>query len=245
MKRPVLYRQITQNLLHKIQSGVWAVGENLPSEQYLCKDLGVSRQTVRHALKSLQDSGHIHRQQGAPTKVISKSQPRRFSQSFNSLGEILNYPRNTYRQNHIEEYIECDESLQRILQAPIGSAWYHIGAVRLEEESNLRLAWTDIYMLQQFAKLTNLNEHSHAMVYAQIEEHFGISIAQAEVEIHASSFSKKHAELLGVAFGAPSLVVVRRYFDKEGNPFEISVTQHPENRYTFKMNLRSTPHHEN
>ena len=71
MKRPVLYRQITQNLLHKIQSGVWAVGENLPSEQYLCKDLGVSRQTVRHALKSLQDSGHIHRQQGAPTIALN------------------------------------------------------------------------------------------------------------------------------------------------------------------------------
>jgi GntR family transcriptional regulator len=239
-KRPVLYRQVATQLVDRIQSGFWKVGDNLPSENLLSKEFGVSRQTIRQALQFLQESGYIHRHQGSATKVISTSQPRVFSQSFNSLGEILNYPRNTYRQNHIEEYVECDEQLQKILQAPIGSAWYHIGAVRLEEETNIKLAWTDIYILQKFAKLTQLKDHAREMVYTQIEKHFGVSIAYADVEISSSKLSRKHAKLLGVNADTSSLIVLRRYFDKEGNPFEISMTQHPENLYTFKMNLRSS-----
>lgn len=239
-KRPILYKSIAKDILEKIQLGVWAVGDNLPSEVDLCKTLKVSRQTIRHSLQYLQDSGYIHRQQGAATKVISTSSPRRFSQSFNSLGEILNYPRNTYRTNHIEEYIECDERLQKLLDSPLGSAWYHIGAIRLEEESNLRLAWTDIYMLSQFAKLTQNKNHVQQMVYAQIEEEYGVSMEKADVEIFASTLKNEPAELLGVPPGSPCLVVIRRYYDKDGKAFEISVTQHPEHRYTFKMSLRSS-----
>jgi len=239
-KRVILYRQVAEQLVDQIQSGIWSVGDNLPSENQLAADFKVSRQTVRQALQFLQENGYIYRHQGAATKVISTSQPRKFSQSFNSLGEILNYPRNTYRESHIEEYVECDENLQKILRAPIGSAWYHIGAVRLEEETNIKLAWTDIYILQKFAKLTQMKDHSREMVYSQIEKHFGVSIAHADVEISSSRLAKKHAELLGVQTGSSSLVVLRRYFDQEGNPFEISMTHHPENRYTFKMNLRSS-----
>ena len=239
-KRVVLYRQVAEQLVNQVQSGVWSVGDNLPSENQLATDFEVSRQTVRQALQFLQENGYIYRHQGAATKVISTSQPRKFSQSFNSLGEILNYPRNTYRESHIEEYLECDQDLQKILQAPIGSAWYHIGAVRLEEETNIKLAWTDIYILQKFAKLTQMKDHSREMVYSQIEKHFGVSIAHADVEISSSRLTKKHAELLGAQTGSSSLIVLRRYFDQEGNPFEISMTHHPENRYTFKMNLRSS-----
>ena len=239
-KRPVLYRQVADQLVDKIQAGFWKVGENLPSENHLSQEFKVSRQTVRQALQFLQENGYIYRHQGSATKVISTSQPRKFSQSFNSLGEILNYPRNTYRENHTEEYIECDEHLQKILQAPLGSAWYHIGAVRLEEETNIKLAWTDIYILQKFAKLTQLKDHATEMVYAQIEKHFGVSIAHAEVEISSSKLSQQHAKLLGVNPDSSSHIVLRRYFDKDGNPFEISMTHHPENLYTFKMNLRSS-----
>ena len=239
-KRPVLYKEVVNHILSNIQSGVWAVGDNLPSEAELCTRLQVSRQTIRHALQNLQESGYIHRQQGAATKVISTSSPRVLSQSFNSLGEILNYPRNTYRKNHIEEYVECDANLQKLLDAPIGSAWFHIGALRLEEDSDLRLAWTDIYILQQFAKLTQNKNHGHHMVHAQIEEEYGVTMAKADVEIYASTLKKQPADLLGVAEGSPCLVVVRKYYDVDGQPFEISITQHPEHRYTFKMHLRSS-----
>lgn len=243
MARTTLHSQVAQRILSHIQEGTWPVGSNLPSEPALCEEFGVSRHTLRHALRSLQESGHIYRSQGAATRVVSRSEPRRYTQSFNSLKEILSYPRNTYRENHIEEFVECDAELQPMLKAPVGSAWYHIGAVRKEEQSNLALAWTDIYISHQFARITKLPEHTHAMVYEQIEQHYGVGIDRAEIDIYASSILPEHENLLQVKPHTPCLVVVRRYFDKKGDPFEVTITRHPENRYTYSTELKSSATH--
>ncbi|MGA0068420.1 MAG: GntR family transcriptional regulator, partial [Miltoncostaeaceae bacterium] len=47
------YRAIASNLA----SGRWPPGSLLPSERALAEELGVSRTTLRHALKELADAG--------------------------------------------------------------------------------------------------------------------------------------------------------------------------------------------
>jgi GntR family transcriptional regulator len=234
-----LHGRLADNFTHRIRSGQWPVGASLPSEKELCEENQVSRHTLRHALKTLQDLGLIDRRQGAASKVISCNPPRVYSQDFNTLREVLRYPRNTYRENRLERHIECDDVLQNTLKAPLGSSWYHIGAVRREQQSDLALAWTDIYILHRFARVAKLKNHAHEMVFEQIDRHFGVSIDRAEIEIHASSFTREQAKMLDVAPGSPCLVIVRRYFDSKGDPFEVTVTRHPENRFTFSMELKS------
>jgi hypothetical protein len=34
--------------------------------------------------------------------------------------------------------------------------------------------------------------------------------------------------------------VIRRYFDSKGEPFEVTVTHHPENRFVYNMEVRSS-----
>lgn len=230
--------RLTEELATRIRSGEWPVGSSLPSETALSKEVGVSRHTLRHALKTLQERGFIELRQGAPSRVISSTQPRVYSQDFNTLRDVLRYPRNTYRENKFERYVECDSALQSLLKSPLGSSWYQIGAVRLEEESKLAVAWTDIYILHKFARVAKMKGHAREMVFEQIERHFDVSIDRAEIEIRASSLSPEHAQLLDVAPGSPCLVIVRRYFDNNGDPFEITVTRHPEIRFTFAMELR-------
>ena len=234
-----LHARLTEEFVQRIRSGQWPVGASLPSEKELCEQTRVSRHTLRHTLKTLQDRGLIDRRQGAASKVISATQPRVYSQDFNSLRDILRYPANTYRENLIELYVECDTELQDTLKAPIGSSWYQIGAVRRDEQSNLALAWTDIYILNKFSRVTKLKNHAHEMVFEQIERHFGVAIDRAEIEIQASSLSREHARLLAVPPGSPCLVIIRRYFDAKGDPFEVTVTRHPEKRFTFHMELKS------
>lgn len=234
-----LHGRLTNDLLSRIRGGDWPVGSSLPSEKVLCAQTGVSRHTLRHALKTLQERGFIERHQGASSKVISSTQPRVYSQDFNTLRDILRYPRNTYRENRTERYVECDATLQTTLRSPLGSSWYQIGAVRRDEQSKSALAWTDTYILSKFARVTKLKSHSRDMVFEQIERHFDVSIDRAEIEVNASSFSAEHAKLLGCAAGAPCLVILRRYFDSKGDPFEVTVTRHPEKRFTFSMELNN------
>lgn len=234
-----LHGRLTEALMQGIRSGQWPVGTSLPPEKTLREQYAVSRHTLRHALKNLQNKGLVECRQGAATKVISSNQPRVYSQDFNTLRDVLRYPRNTYRENRHESLVECDAQLQSLLMAPVGTSWYHIGAIRRDAQSDLALAWTDIYILNKFARVTKLKNHDREMVFEQIERHFGVSIDRAEIEIYAASLSKEHAKLLAAPVGSPCLVIVRRYFDNLGNPFEVTVTRHPENRFVFNMELKN------
>lgn len=236
-----LHEKLAQDLLGRIRSGAWPVGSELPSEKVLCEEAGVSRHTLRHALRTLQERGFIERRQGAASKVLSCTQPRVYSQDFNTLRDVLRYPGNTYRENKTEGYVECDAKLQPILKAPLGTSWYHIGAVRRDEQSGLALAWTDIHIQHKFARVTKLRNHEREMVYEQIERHFGVSIERAEIQIDVDVLAPAMAKLLDVAPGSPCLVITRRYFDAKGDPFEVTVTRHPQHRFTFSMELKGVP----
>jgi DNA-binding GntR family transcriptional regulator len=234
-----LHGQLAEQLVRRIRAGEWPVGSLLPSEKVLSEEAGVSRHTLRHALRKLRERGLIEVRQGAPSKVLSSTQPRVYSQHFNTLNDVLRYSSTTFRRNKLEEYVECDAALQPILRAPIGSSWYHIGATRYDEQSKVPLAWTDIYIQSRFARVAKLKNHEREMVFEQIERNFGVAIDRAEVEVQIGSFTKEHAQQLGVPARAPCLVVVRRYFDKSGAPFEVSVTRHIAGRFTLTMELRS------
>jgi DNA-binding GntR family transcriptional regulator len=234
-----LHGRLAEQLLERIRSGEWPVGATLPSENELSQAAGVSRHTLRHTLRTLETRGFIERRQGAPSKVISSTEPRIFSQDFNSIKDLLRYPRNTYRDNRVERAIECNTALQPVLKAPVGSSWFHIGAVRREEGTRTVLAWTDIYIQHRFARVVKTPNHNREMVFEQIERLFGVAIERAEVEVQASLIGREHAALLDAPVGSACLVVTRRYFDRQGNPFEVTVTRHPENRFSFGLELKS------
>jgi DNA-binding GntR family transcriptional regulator len=238
MKAKPLHARVAGDLTRRVQAGEWPVGASLPSENALAARASVSRHTIRHALRALRDRGLIEMRQGVPAKVISWTQPKVYSQDFNSLRDVLRYPGSTLRHNKIQRYVQCDAGLQPILKAPVGSSWYHIGAVRCDAATDRPLAWTDIYIQGRFARVTRLKNHEREMVFEQIERHFGVSIDRAEVEVNVTVFSKEDAKHLDVAAGAPALAILRRYFDGAGASFEVSVTRHVADRFTLSMELR-------
>jgi DNA-binding FadR family transcriptional regulator len=64
-----LYRQIADQLRAAIQAGAWKVGERLPAERDLAKQLGVSRPSVREALIALEVEGHVEVRTGSGVYV--------------------------------------------------------------------------------------------------------------------------------------------------------------------------------
>ena len=233
-----LYKALANALAQRIYEGDWAVGSNLPSEAELCKGFEASRHTLRHALQNLERDGLVLRRQGVPTQVISRQKVRRFTQSFNSPIDILSYPRNTYRKNIIEEFIELDKPLSEMIGGAVGSSWYHIGGIRKQRDSEQVIAWTDIYILPQFASLTSDPEHSQVMVFEQIEKKYGTRIDRAEVDVYAVGAPVDIAKKLEIKAHDPCLVIVRRYFDNQDKLFEVTFTYHPHNKYTYKMEFK-------
>jgi DNA-binding GntR family transcriptional regulator len=56
----------------RIESGLWRPGQRLPTEPELAASFGVSRATLREALKSLQEDGFLTRTRGAGTYVTHR-----------------------------------------------------------------------------------------------------------------------------------------------------------------------------
>jgi len=67
-----LYLQVIDRLKSDIETGVFKENEKLPSEFELSKSLGVSRATLREALRLLEEENVIVRRHGVGTFVNPK-----------------------------------------------------------------------------------------------------------------------------------------------------------------------------
>lgn len=70
-----LVDQALEQLRARINSGVWAIGQRLPTEPELAAELGISRNTVREAMRVLAFSGLIEIRQGDGSYLRAKVDP--------------------------------------------------------------------------------------------------------------------------------------------------------------------------
>lgn len=70
-----LVDQALEQLRLRIAQGVWAIGERLPTEPELSAELGISRNTVREAMRVLAFSGLIDIRQGDGSYLRSITDP--------------------------------------------------------------------------------------------------------------------------------------------------------------------------
>jgi len=76
-KEPITRKSLSQEvaalLQQKIQNGIFAEGDKLPTEPELMEQFAVGRSTIREAVKYLAQSGYVNVQQGLGTFVKSAS----------------------------------------------------------------------------------------------------------------------------------------------------------------------------
>jgi len=74
-----LWYQVEEAIRAIVKSGEWATGDQIPAEDRLCALFGVSRITLRHALRNLEESGLLRREHGRVRHGLLQDLPRRFS----------------------------------------------------------------------------------------------------------------------------------------------------------------------
>ena len=76
------YQQIHRQVVRSIESGLYRVGDRLPSIRPFAQQLGVSRNTVEQAYLELVQEGYVNSRQGSGYYVSLAAAPRRAEQSF-------------------------------------------------------------------------------------------------------------------------------------------------------------------
>jgi DNA-binding GntR family transcriptional regulator len=236
--RATRYRDIATRLQKEIRLGNVAVGDLLPTETELMARYSASRQTVREALRILMDQGLIVRRAGLGSVVTAAEPPVLFTHSVKSLGEWLRYSNETYRDVAGSRDVVADRELAALLKCEPGKSWFLIEAVRRSDQFAAPLGWAEIYVLRKFSGVVKRSDHGRAPVHEQIAKMYGQTTEYAQMEIFVRGMPAPIAKALGVKPGSPALTVVRRYYGLREELFEVTITTHPEGRYTYTMDMQ-------
>jgi len=231
------YRQLADELIGEIRGGRLRVGQTLPGELELGESYGVSRHTVREALRMLEELGLITRQQGIRTVVTASESSESYVQKVRSPAQLMQYPPESRLTVLSSGEIVANRATARLLGCTTGTCWYRIRTIRRLKPSGAAICWTDIYVLPEYAGIVEVVGRKPPLIYELIEQRFDERVATVHVDLFAGLIGADRAGPLGVAPGTPSLNVVRRYTGRNRRVFEVSVSEHPAGRFTYSLEL--------
>lgn len=100
IKNVSITNQVLEYLKENIESGEWAVGEKIPSENQMVEELGVSRSSIRTALQYLIGLGVLKSYQGKGTFLINgqvenwdETENKITSEDCRDIGKVLEFRR--------------------------------------------------------------------------------------------------------------------------------------------------------
>lgn len=231
------YQQVADAIQAKIDAGEHPVGDALPTEQALCEAYGVSRYTVREALRRLASLGLVRRRQGSGTEVVSRRPPETYLHAMRSLSELFEYAEDTrLEMTRIDLQVPDDETNAFLGRRP-GRRWGVIVGVRRTRDGE-PLNFSRIWVHDDYAAaLQELRGHDGPL-YRLLEDRHGARVEEVVQEITAEPMPADAAAALGETPGAPAVRLVRRYLAEGDRPIVVSANWHPADGFRYAMRLR-------
>jgi GntR family transcriptional regulator len=215
--------QIARRLADSIHSGQPAVGSRLPSEPQLAELFGVSRNTVREAVRQLIAEGIVESRKGVGTFVRSDGQHAVLPvetgiEELTSTTELIRAAGYEPGCRDYElEVIRASAAVSAALELEPEAFVYRLSRVRLADreavmfcEDFLPVARIDEALMRGFAGAGSL--------FAFLEQH-GMSVKVARTVLKPALPEAEIAEALGVAIDEPILLLRQVHFDHENVPF--------------------------
>jgi len=234
-----LYHQLKTVLLEKLRRGEWKPNDRLPTEDELGVQFGVSKATVRQALRDLAQAGFVRREQGRGTFVTDQRVqfgPRHLTsfteemQQFGLLtGSIVLAWEMTSASGHVADALGVNE----------GAPLYLLRRLRLAggEPMGLQTVYLDCALAPGLLAF-NFAERS---LYATLESHYRLSLDHARQRHFAVALTAAEAELLRVPAGSPALAGERLTFLRGGRPLELTQSLMRGDRYHIQLKLVRVP----
>lgn len=232
------YQEIINSILKDTEQGVYTEGDRLPTETALCRRFGVSRQTVREALRRLQEMGYVTRRQGSGSILTSRRVGHQFHNSITSLDELIQYASTTRLEILSVDRVVVDARQAEELGCRPADQWFRINALRRSDPVDQLIAYTEIYLDVSFEEVIRNIGAVQAAVYEMIEKTQGLKITEVLQSIEAVPASLNVASRLAVAPGAAVLFFRRRYLSEERRLVQIAKSWHPGEHFKYEMTLR-------
>lgn len=230
-----LYQQLAETLRQLMASGKIGAREAMPAERELAATYQVSRDTVRKAIRLLEEQGMLYSDHGRGTFAAPEA-VRQMSRFLDSFSEDTIKRGGVPGQSIVAmETVAASMAIASLLHMQPDEPLLRIKRVRLMDgkpvglqESYLRLPAGALLEQQELEKGGSL--------YRILIEKFGIKPSESLESVGAVAAVAEDAALLGVAVGAPLLLCERVMLSDRREPVEYCEMKYvPPYRYKTRI----------
>lgn len=235
--RKPLYQQMATELREGILRGDYRDLKQFPTESVLCSRYGVSRYTVREALRSLQLEGLIERTRGSGTTIQPATARGGSLYQLSSIAEILQYARDTKFAFTSLGLTALPKAVAAHVGVSSSERWFHFRGLRTRPGQAEPIALTDAYIRPGFASVIDRIKPNGAAIFRQLERLARVKVTHVTQDIKAVAANAPIANELKIPRRGACLHILRCYLDCEDKLLEISSSYHPGERFVYSMRI--------
>jgi GntR family transcriptional regulator len=236
--RQPLYVTIYTALRDELQSGHWSVGSSLPSEAALSERFGVSRITIRHALRLLEAEGYIQKAQARRPVVIANSPAQRDGWFMESLADIVAMVGDA-RLDLRSWKKESSAADAKSFGLPLSTPLHCLRGILSRDGAPY--ARSIIYFPPAIGSRLSRSAFDDAVVFRVVQRELGIRIDDVRLTVWAELASEDDARDLHCKAGAALLVSQLQYWDAGGAPVEIAYSRALASKGRLSTRLVASP----
>jgi GntR family transcriptional regulator len=235
-----LYHRVYREISKEIENGALQPGDRLPSERWLCDELGVSRATVRRAIEELTADGLVEgRGRGSFVIGDALAEPAGTLMSLSELGRSRGLAA-TARVIAAGVRAATIDEAELFAIAP-GAELFELQRLRMLDGLPISLDHNRV-PLRLAPGLADL-DFTTASLYEALDR-AGNPPRRADYDLEARGADATEAELLGLAPDAPVLYATTVAIGAQGKVVDLGRTVYRADRYRFHASLTRRAHRE-
>jgi len=231
-----LYYQLKQILDKKIIIGIWKPGERIPTESELCRIFGVSRITVRQAIRELSNEGLVSAIAGKGTFISKpKLSEKHLQQNIGFYQEMTD--RGLCVETSVLEQVvvPVPEDVRIQLRMDMGAKATKITRLRSLEGERLLIVLNYI-PLDICPDLVDV-ELNNGSLYGVFKEKYGLEVEAGIRTIESVLASETDAQLLGIQESSPLLLIRGLSYLADKRPLEYFEAKHRGDRCKLEVEV--------
>lgn len=227
-----LPRQVASALRSRIIAGQWEPGDQIPSEEELAKEFGVSRATIREAVSLLTVQGYLVKRRGVGTFV---GQPGAISGGLESLISITQWiERHGFRAG--TSHVEILRRAATLREQELFSAWKSTEVAeihRVRTANGVPVLYCIDILPQAFAPAAD--QALDESLFQYLERQWGQVIIFARSEIQVTLAQASMARHLQLAAQTPLLRLHQAHYNQNSTLLLWSQDHFVTDRFRFEV----------
>lgn len=225
------YLKIYNDIVSKIEDGIYNPNDKLPSEKELMDGYEVSRDTVRKSLNILEQNGYIQKTKGKGSFILDIN---KFNFPVSGVVSFKEISRKLGRDSATEvESLECmipNKTIAKNLELKSDEKVWEI--VRARSIGGEKVILDKDYILQKFVESIT-EEICKDSLYNYIENELGLKIAYAKKEITVQKATEEDKKYLDMK-SFDMIVVVKSYtYLDDTSLFQYTESRHRPDKFVF------------